>query len=227
MSTFTLAISCLTNSNLPWFVDLTFQVPMQYYSSQHQTLLPSPVTSTTGHCFCFGSISSFFLELFLHSSPVAYWVPTDLGNSSFSVISFCLFILFIDRVEGCALTFSCENSRITAHCWTINDKRMLDPTKKRYPISKGKEKPQQDGRRGKIAFRMKPYTCQRCLEGSNKTLCTPGPRDPTETEPCLPLSVWVSPAEVRGTGAAGTGALRAADLGHRACGISPLGGGCH
>ena len=23
--------------------------------------------------FCFGSISSFFLELFLHSSPVAYW----------------------------------------------------------------------------------------------------------------------------------------------------------
>ena len=33
--------------------------------------LPSSVTSTPGHCFCFGSISSFFLELFLHSSPVA------------------------------------------------------------------------------------------------------------------------------------------------------------
>ena len=29
---FTLAISCLTTSNLPWFVDLTFQVPMQYCS---------------------------------------------------------------------------------------------------------------------------------------------------------------------------------------------------
>ena len=53
----------------------------------------SPVTSTTGHCFCFGSVSSFFLELFLHSSSVAYWAPTDLENSSFSVISFCLFIL--------------------------------------------------------------------------------------------------------------------------------------
>ena len=37
----------------------------------------------------------FFLELFAHSSPVAYWVHTDLGNSSFSVISFCIFILFI------------------------------------------------------------------------------------------------------------------------------------
>ena len=39
----------------------------------------SPVTSTTGYCFCFGSIPSFFLELFLHWSPVAYWALTDLG----------------------------------------------------------------------------------------------------------------------------------------------------
>ena len=79
MSTFTLAISCLTTSNLPWFMDPTFQVPMQYCSLQHQTLLLSPVPSTAGCCFCFGSIPSFFLELFLHWSPVAYWVPTDLG----------------------------------------------------------------------------------------------------------------------------------------------------
>ena len=53
MSVFTLAISCLTTSNLPWFVDLTFQGPMQYCSLQHRTLLRSPVTSTTGCCFCF------------------------------------------------------------------------------------------------------------------------------------------------------------------------------
>ena len=52
---------------------------MQYCSLQHQTLLPSPVSSTTGYCFCFGSVSSFFMELFLYSSPVAYWVPTNLG----------------------------------------------------------------------------------------------------------------------------------------------------
>ena len=68
---------------------------MQYCSLQHQSLLPSPVTSTTGCCFCFGSISSIFLELFLHWSPVAYTAPTDLGSSSFSVLSFCLFILFM------------------------------------------------------------------------------------------------------------------------------------
>ena len=94
MLAFTLAISCLTTSNLPWFMDLTFQIPMQYCSLQHQTLFPSPVTSTTRCCFCFGSISSFFLELFLHSSPVVYWAPTDLERSSLSVLSFCLFIQF-------------------------------------------------------------------------------------------------------------------------------------
>ena len=75
-------------------MDSTFQVPMQYCSLQHQTLLSSPVTSTTGYCFCFGSVSSFFLELFLHSSLVAYWASCDLESSSFSVLSFCLFILF-------------------------------------------------------------------------------------------------------------------------------------
>ena len=68
------------------------QVSMQYCSLQHQTLLPSSVTSTTGCCFCFGSVSSFFLEFSLHWSPVAYWTPTNLGSSSFSVLSFCLFI---------------------------------------------------------------------------------------------------------------------------------------
>ena len=92
---FTLAISFLTTSNLPWFMDLTFQIPIQYCSLQHQTLLPSPVTTTTRCCFCFGFISSFFLELFLYWSPVAYWTPTNLGSSIFSVLSFCLFILFM------------------------------------------------------------------------------------------------------------------------------------
>ena len=95
MSMFTLAISCLITSYLPWFMGLTFQFSMQYCSLQHQILLLSPVTPTTGCCFCFGSISSFFLELFLHSSPVAYRAPTDLGSSSFSVLCFFLFILLM------------------------------------------------------------------------------------------------------------------------------------
>ena len=68
---------------------------MQYCSLQHRTLLPSPVTSTTGCCFRFGSVSSFFLELFLYSSPVIYLAPTDLGSSSFSVLSLGFFIVFM------------------------------------------------------------------------------------------------------------------------------------
>ena len=77
MLMFILAISCLTTSNLPWFMDLTFPVPVQCCSLHHWTLLPSPVTSTTGYCFCFVPISSFFLESFLHSSPVA---STNIGH---------------------------------------------------------------------------------------------------------------------------------------------------
>ena len=61
--------------------------------------------------------------------------------------------------------------------------------KKNSPLQRAKEKPQQDGRRGKIMFSIKPHTCQRCLKGSNKTLCTPRPRDTTETDPDLCLSL--------------------------------------
>ena len=64
--------------------------------------------------------------------------------------------------------------------------------KKIYPSPRAKEKPQQNGRRGEIAFRIKPPTHPRCL-----TVCAPGPRGPTETEPDLPLSVWVSTVEAR------------------------------
>ena len=66
--------------------EVTFQCA--FYQEVHHP-------STTGCCFCFGSISSFFLELLLYWSPVAYWAPTKLGSSSFSVLSFCLFILIM------------------------------------------------------------------------------------------------------------------------------------
>ena len=46
MSVFTLTISCLSTSNLAWFINLTFQVPMQFCSLQHRTLPPLQVTST-------------------------------------------------------------------------------------------------------------------------------------------------------------------------------------
>ena len=63
MFMFILTISCLTVSNLPWFIDLIFQVPMQYCSLQHQILFSSPDTSTTEYPFRFGPAASFFLGL--------------------------------------------------------------------------------------------------------------------------------------------------------------------
>ena len=33
--------------------------------------------------------------MYIYKSPVVYWAPTDLGSSSFRILSFCLFILFM------------------------------------------------------------------------------------------------------------------------------------
>ena len=75
-------------------------------------------------------------------------------------------------VEGCAL--SCENtkSRLAAeqpYTWESGN----PPTG--APHRQSKEKSQEDGRMVTIAFKIKPHTHQRCLEGTNKALCVPGP----------------------------------------------------
>ena len=83
---------------LPWFMDLTFQVPMLCCSLQHWTLLSPTDLSTTEHHFLFGPVTSFFLELLvipLSSSPVAYWILSNMEGSSSTVIPFCIFILFM------------------------------------------------------------------------------------------------------------------------------------
>ena len=118
---FTLAISYLTTSNLPWFTDLTFQVPMQYCSLQHQTLLSLPVASTSGRCFHHGSAlhsfwSSLSTPLLQHygaltdfwSSSVSCFLSEDTCHQKFSVTLFGLFILFMafSRQEcWCGLPF--------------------------------------------------------------------------------------------------------------------------
>ena len=64
--------------------------------------LSLPDASTAEHHFCFVQAASSFLELSviaLHSSPVAYWTPSELGGSPSGVISFCLFILFVNNVK--------------------------------------------------------------------------------------------------------------------------------
>ena len=69
-------------------------------------------------------------------------------------------------------------------------------TLRRYRTSKGKEKPQQDGWRGEIVYRIKPHTYQRHSEGSNKHCVH---QDPETPQRLRQNCVWVSPAEVRVT----------------------------
>ena len=91
---FTLTNSCLTTSNLPWFMDWTFQVPMQYCYLWHQTLL-SPLDTSAVEChFHFGPAVSFFLEqlvIALCSTPVAGWKPSDLAGLIFQCHIFLTF----------------------------------------------------------------------------------------------------------------------------------------
>ena len=94
MWTFTLAISSLTTSNLPWFMDLTFQVPMQYCSYSIGPCFYHQSHPQLGIVFALAQYLHSFWS-FLHRSPVAYGAPTDLESSSFSILSFCLFILFM------------------------------------------------------------------------------------------------------------------------------------
>ena len=79
MSTFSLAISC---DHFQFALIHGPDIPGSYaiLLFTASDLLLSPVTCTAGYCFCFGSNPSFFLELFLYWSPVAYWAPTDLGS---------------------------------------------------------------------------------------------------------------------------------------------------
>ena len=95
-------------SSLPWFMFLTFQVPMRYCSLQHRVLPSSPASSTAEHHFCFGPATALSLGPFvviLHSCPVAHWTPSNLGNSSFGVKPFCPFLRFPQEEHWGGLPF--------------------------------------------------------------------------------------------------------------------------
>ena len=96
---FILAISCLTTSNLPSFMDLTFHVPMQYCSLQNRTLLPSPVTSTS---LKIGDIEN--LSMYLLGIGVFPLEKCLFKSSSHFFVRWGFFCLF------CFLLLSCLSS---------------------------------------------------------------------------------------------------------------------
>ena len=64
--------NCLTTSDLPWFMDLTFQVPMQYCSLQHQTF-------TIRHIHNWVSFP-LWLSLFIPSGVISLLFSSTLGT---------------------------------------------------------------------------------------------------------------------------------------------------
>ena len=106
MSTFILAISCLTTSDLPWLTNLTiFQVPMKYCSYSirsyfhYQSHPQLGIVFTWLHLFILsGVISPLF-----SSSILGTYQPGEF----ISLISFCLFILFMG--------FSSKNTEVVYH----------------------------------------------------------------------------------------------------------------
>ena len=80
----------LTWTYLSRFLCNLYSIELYFHLQSHTQL---------GVVFWFGSASSVFLELLVHSSLVAYCVPTDLGSSSFSVIFAFLPLMGFSRQE--------------------------------------------------------------------------------------------------------------------------------
>ena len=93
MLMFTLAISCLTISNLNWFKDLTFHIPIKYFSLQHRNSFHHQSHPHLDIVFALAPFLNFFLVLICHSFSVPYWAPINWGvNLSVShlfAFSFC------------------------------------------------------------------------------------------------------------------------------------------
>jgi len=96
MSMFTLAISCLSTSNFPWFMDLTFQVPRQCCSLQHWALLAPPDTSTAERRF------HFWPSLFILSGAISLLFPSNILDTFWpgGLIFWCHMFLPFHTVHG-------------------------------------------------------------------------------------------------------------------------------
>ena len=124
---------------------------------------------------------------------------------------------FVPRGQSrrtCAHLLLRDNSLLNNH-----QQENVGSHQKRIPHVQGQRRPQQDGRRGKIMFRIKPYTRQRQSEDSNPCVHQEIPQ--RVSQPCLWVSaclLWRHRSAVACHKGRGSGCSRPAS------GISPLGG---
>ena len=118
MSAFTLAISCLITSNLPWFMDIT--------SGSYVILLFTALDfiSITSHIHNW-VLFSLWLCLFILSGVISPLISSsilgtyNLGSSSFSVLSFCLFMGFSKQEYWSGLPFPSPVDHVLSELFTM------------------------------------------------------------------------------------------------------------
>ena len=111
MSLFTLAISCFTVSNLPWFMDLTFQVPMQYCSLQLWTSLLSP-DYNHNRASSLLRPSHFIVSRAVSNCPLLF--PSSILDPFRPVVAYLL-MLYLFACSHCSWDSQGKNMRVVCH----------------------------------------------------------------------------------------------------------------
>ena len=102
---FTLAISFFITSNLPWFVDLTSQVPMQYCSLQQ-----SEFASITSHIYNW-VLLFLWLCLFVLSGVISPLISTSMLGTHWLIFQCPIFFAF----SYCSWGSQGNNAEVVCH----------------------------------------------------------------------------------------------------------------
>ena len=104
------------------------------------------------------------------------------------------FCLQDGKVEGHALIFSCWDIQNYNSLMNNHQQENVGSHRKKIPMSRGKEEPQQDSRRGEITFRIKFHTPQRHSESESCSVMSDSLR------PHGLYGPWNSPGQNTGVG---------------------------
>ena len=108
-------------------MDLTFQVPMQYCSLQHQTLLLSPVSSITGFLFLF-----FALAPSLHS----FWsyFSTDLQEHTGHLLTWEFIFVSVLSFTFLYCSWGSQGKNTEVVCHSLLQWSTFSQTSPQWPI---------------------------------------------------------------------------------------------
>ena len=136
-------ILLFSSISLHWSLRKAFLSSLLFFGILHSngylSFSPLPLVSLLFSAICkassdnhFAFFHFFFLGMVsITASCLRSWTSVHSSSDTLSIRSNPLNLLVMDsqdgRVEGCALIFSCENSKIKTRCWTTVDRRMLDP----------------------------------------------------------------------------------------------------